>query len=139
MQTFLLAAEHAGLGCCPISVIRNHLPAVVEILSLPERVFPVAGICLGCPASAGHVSMRLPPEVTRHVDDYAADDLADAVDAYDRRRAERAPTPREKQRAPERFGYAEFYGWSEDKSRQVHADEGSEFGAMVRSRGFTLD
>jgi hypothetical protein len=47
--------------------------------------------------------------------------------------------PREKQRAPERFGYVEFYGWSEDKSRQVHADEGSEFGAMVRSRGFTLD
>src|SRR5439155_15911826 len=24
LQTFILAAETAGLGCCPISVIRNH-------------------------------------------------------------------------------------------------------------------
>jgi nitroreductase len=139
MQTFILAAEHAGLGCCPISVIRNHLTAVAEILGLPDRVIPVAGVCVGYPASAGHVSMRLPPEVTRHVDGYAADNLAGAIDAYDRRRAERAPTPREKQRAPERFGHVEFYGWSEDKCRQVHAGDGGEFGAMVRSRGFTLD
>src|SRR6267154_2578354 len=28
LQTFLLAAEIAGLGCCPISVIRNHADSV---------------------------------------------------------------------------------------------------------------
>ena len=28
LQTFILAAETAGLGCCPISVIRNHAAAV---------------------------------------------------------------------------------------------------------------
>ena len=42
LQTFILAAERVGLGCCPISVIRNHLSAVVQILSLPAGVIPVA-------------------------------------------------------------------------------------------------
>ena len=49
-----------GLGCCPISVIRNHADAVAEILGLPDKVFPVAGLCVGYPAAAGHISMRLP-------------------------------------------------------------------------------
>jgi nitroreductase len=139
MQTFILAAEEAGLGCCPISVIRNHLPEVTAILSLPEAVAPVAGLCVGYPAREGYVSMRLPPRTTRHVDAYDDGALGAAIDAYDRRRAERAPTPPEKQREPDRFGYADHYGWSEDKSRQAHAREGAAFGAMVRAHGFTLD
>ena len=139
MQTFILAAEHVGLGCCPISVIRNHLPRVREILSLPERVIPVAGLCVGYPASEGHISMRLPPRLTRHVDRYDDTDLARELHDYDHRREKVAPTPREKQRAPETFGYADFYGWSEDKCRQAVAGEGKKFGAMVRASGFSLD
>lgn len=61
MQTFILAAEAAKLGCCPISVIRNHLDRAAEILELPDLVFPVAGLCVGYPAVAGHVSLRLSP------------------------------------------------------------------------------
>jgi len=61
------------------------------------------------------------------------------VDAYDQRRAARHATPREKQRGAEIFGYADFYGWSEDKARQAAAREGSGFGAAVRAQGFTLD
>jgi FMN reductase [NAD(P)H] len=139
MQTFILAAEQVGLGCCPISVIRNHLTRVREILSLPERVIPVAGLCVGYPAGEGHVSMRLPPKLTRHVDRYDDADLARELNDYDHRRAKVAPTSREKQRAPEKFGYADFYGWSEDKCRQAVAGEGKEFGAMVRACGFSLD
>src|SRR5207244_7359334 len=66
MQTFILAAETAGLGCCPISVIRNHADAVAEILGLPDKIFPVAGLCVGYPAAAGHISMRLPLAATVH-------------------------------------------------------------------------
>src|SRR5882672_9223114 len=47
LQSFVLAAETAGLGCCPISGIRNYADAVAEILSLPDKVFPVAGLCVG--------------------------------------------------------------------------------------------
>src|SRR5271155_5034059 len=83
MQSFTLAAETAGLGCCPISVIRNHADRGAEILDLPDKVFPVAGLCVGYPAAAGHVSMRLPVEATVHVDHYDDRRLAEAVDPYD--------------------------------------------------------
>jgi FMN reductase [NAD(P)H] len=140
MQTFILAAEGAGLGCCPISVIRNHADAVAGILELPDKVFPVAGLCLGYPAAEGFVSMRLPLAVTLHTDRYDDSALAAGIDAYDRRRAARHAPPREQQRAPDTFGYADFYGWSEDKARQAAAQpEGQSFPSHLRTRGFTFD
>ncbi len=140
MQTFILAAETAGLGCCPISAVRNHADAVAEILELPDKVFPVAGLCVGYPAAEGFVSMRLPLAVTVHTDRYDETRLAEDVAAYDRRRAARHSPPREQQRAPDIFGYADFYGWSEDKSRQAAAQsEGQSFPAYLRSRGFSFD
>jgi nitroreductase len=139
LQTFILAAETAGLGCCPISVLRNHADAVAEILGLPDMVFPVAGLCVGYPAAAGHVSMRLPFEATVHIDHYDERQLAEAVDGYDRRRDARYSLPRDQQRSPEVFGYATFYGWSEDKARQAVQPEGQSFPAFLRRRGFSLD
>ena len=136
LQTFILAAETAGLGCCPISVIRNHADAVAEILGLPDKVFPVAGLCVGYPAAAGHVSMRLPLEATVHIDHYDDRRLAEAVDAYDRRRDARYSLPREQQRSPDVFGYASFYGWSEDKARQAAQPEGQSFPTFLRSARF---
>jgi hypothetical protein len=48
--------------------------------------------------------------------------------------------PRAKARAPETFGHASFYGWSEDKARQAAAEpEGQTFPAYLRARGFTFD
>lgn len=139
LQTFILAAETAGLGCCPISVIRNHAAAVGEILDLPDKVFPVAGLCVGYPAAAGYTSMRLPLEATVHLDGYDERRLAGAIDSYDRRRDARYSLPREQQRAPDVFGYASFYGWSEDKARHATQPEGQGFAAYLRRRGFTLD
>jgi FMN reductase [NAD(P)H] len=139
LQTFILAAETAGLGCCPISVIRNHAEAAAEILGLPDKVFPVAGLCVGYPAIAGHISMRLPLEVTVHTDHYDDRPLAEAIDAYDHRRDARYSLPREQQRSPEDFGYAPFYGWSEDKARQATQAEGQGFSRYLRARGFTFD
>ena len=138
LQTFVLAAETAGLGCCPISVIRNHPGAVAEILGLPDKVFPVAGLCVGYPAAAGHISMRLPLEVTLHLDRYEDVLLGEAVEAYDTRRDARYSIPRAQQRSPEIFGYASRYGWSEDKARQATQPEGQDFSPYLRARGFTM-
>lgn len=139
LQTFMIAAAQVGLGSCPVSVIRNRLDEVVRILGLPEAVVPVAGLTVGYPASEGHVSMRLPPTVTRSVDLYDDRNLPREVAAYDRRREERHPTPPAKQRDTGKFGTSDDYGWSEDKARQASAGEGAGFGRMVRARGFTLD
>ena len=139
LQIFILAAETAGLGCCPISVLRNHADAVADILVLPAKVFPVAGLCVGYPAAAGHVSMRLPLEASVHIDHYDDQRLAEAVDAYDRRRDARYSLPREQQRSPDVFGYASFYGWSEDKARHATQPEGESFPTFLRTCGFSLD
>ena len=139
LQTFILAAETAGLGCCAISAIRNHPDAVAETLDLPERVFPVAGLCVGYPAAAGHISMRLPLEVTLHKDRYNDSRLDEAVAAYDLRRDARYSIPREQQRLTEIFGYASRYGWSEDKARQATRPEGQDFPAYLRAGGFTME
>ena len=139
MQTFILAAESAGLGCCPISVIRNKIDEVAAILGLPDQVFPVAGLCVGYPARAGFVSLRLPRTVTLHRDVYDDGALADAVDDYDRRRDAIHSIPKEQQRSPDEFGVADFYGWSEDKARQAAKPEGAAFPVYLRKHGFTLD
>jgi FMN reductase [NAD(P)H] len=138
LQTCTLAAETLGLGTCPISVLRNRIAEVAEILELPDKVFAVAGLCLGWPAAQGFISMRLPPEATVHIDRYDDSGLEQAVDGYDRRRDARHSI-KDRQRDPERFGLAEFYGWSEDKVRQAATPEGTGFATWLKEHGFTLD
>jgi FMN reductase [NAD(P)H] len=138
LQSCVLAAETLGLGTCPISVLRNRIAEVAEIIGLPDKVFPVAGLCLGYPAQSGFVSMRLPLAATVHVDCYDDTGLAEAVESYDRRRDARHSIA-DRQRAPERFGTASFYGWSEDKARQAITAEGAGFATWLKAHGFTLD
>ncbi|HZD88670.1 MAG TPA: nitroreductase family protein [Pseudolabrys sp.] len=137
LATFMRAAEAVGLGCCPISMIRNHAPAVSELAGLPEKVVPIAGMTLGWPAEEGALSPRLPLSVTVHEDRFDEDGLTGKIDAYDKRRA--ALRPYRRQRDPARFGEAAFYGWSEDKARQYAVPQRADFGAYVRKQGFCLD
>src|SRR5436190_23355767 len=46
LATCIRAAEAVGLGCCPISVIRDHAAAISGMLGLPDRVIPVSGMCV---------------------------------------------------------------------------------------------
>ncbi|HZK88683.1 MAG TPA: nitroreductase family protein [Stellaceae bacterium] len=137
LQTCILAAEALGLGACPISVLRNHIAAVGEILALPDKVFPVAGLCLGYPAQPGFISMRLPPDAIVHRDRYDDSGVIDAVSGYDRRRDARHSL-KDRQKSAEIFGTAEFYGWSEDKARQATTPEGAGFAGWLRAHGFDL-
>ena len=137
LMNFIRAAEAAGLGCCPISVIRDHAAKISELLELPDKVIPVAGMCVGWPMEESGISARLPLSLTVHEDRFNDDDLAGQVDGYDRRR--HAIWPYRKQRDEARFGRAEFYGWSEDKARQYAVPQRSDFGAFVRGKGFKLD
>ena len=137
LATFLRAAAAVGLGYCPISAIRDHASAVSEMLALPPRVIPIAGLCVGWPAEAGSITPRLGLEVTLHQDRYAAEDVMRHIEAYDRRREAQRPYAR--QRSPERWGRATVYGWSEDKARQYAEPLRGDFGAFVRAKGFRLD
>ncbi len=125
LASFITAAEAAGLGCCPISAVRNHCEAVNELLALPDHVFPVAGMCVGYPDKAGRVNQRLPLEVTTHVDAFDESGLEAHIDAYDRRRAAAMPE-------------SERYFWSEAKAKQYSAPQRTDFGAYIRNKGFNL-
>jgi nitroreductase len=137
LATFLRAAAAVGLGTCPISAIRDHPQTVSDLLHLPDRVIPVAGLCVGWPAQAGEITPRLSLSTTVIENGYGGRDTAGEVDAYDRRRAKLRPYRR--QRRPDRWGEASFYGWSEDKARQYAEPTRTDFGAFVRGKGFCLD
>ena len=137
MASFVHAAEAVGLGCCPISHVRNHADRVAAILGLPQWVFPFAGLCVGYPARGNRITPRLPLAVTLHADRYDEAQLQENIAQYDARR--NAVQPYARQRDPERFGTAPSYGWSADKARQYAVMERERFGAFVREQGFKLD
>jgi nitroreductase/FMN reductase [NAD(P)H] len=137
LATFMRAAEAVGLGCCPISAIRDHPQTVSDLLRLPSRVIPVAGLCVGWPAAAGEITPRLSLCTTVVENGYGERNLAAEIDAYDRRRAQLRPYRR--QRNVDRWGEARCYGWSEDKARQYAEPTRGDFGAFVRRKGFRLD
>ncbi len=135
LSAFVLAAEAAGIGCCPISVIRNHAAEVSDLLGLPDHVFPVAGLGFGWPAAPSYVSLRLPLSATVHRNRFT-DCTREVVDGYDRRR--NSVFPYRVQRNVARFGTSPTYGWSEDKARQYGEPERADFGEFVNARGFKL-
>ncbi len=137
LGAFVTAAEATGLGCCPISAVRNEARAVSELLHLPAHVFPLAGLAIGYPEHRPTRAKRLPLNVTCHTDRYREDDLQAAVRAYDVDRAKVQPYA--EQLFPESYGEKEVYGWSDDKARQYSVPERADFGAYVRARGFKLD
>ncbi len=136
LSAFVVAAEAVGLGCCPISVIRNHAEEVSGLLGLPDHVFPVAGLGVGWPATPAFVSARLPLGLTVHRDRYT-EATEPAVRAYDQRR--NGIFPYRSQRNVARFGTSPDYGWSEEKARHYASPERADFGAYVKRRGFKLE
>lgn len=139
MQTMVCAAEIMGLGCCHISHVRDHVDTIADMLEIPAHVFPIAGLCLGYPAREGFISVRLAPSATVHVDRYDDSGLAGDIDGYDRRRDARYRIPPEKYKQTERFGTPGFYGWSEDKARQMAVDDRSTMRAYLEKAGFALE
>ena len=137
LATFMVAAEAAGLGCCPISTIRNRIAEVSEVLGLPDHVFPVAGMAVGHPApGATHISPRLPLAATVHTDRYDSATQEASICAYDERRKAYEAAYRAKAGvAPD----APHPTWSDAKTQMYARVQRDDFGAFVRKIGFSLD
>jgi len=138
MQTMIAAAEIIGLGSCPISHVRDHIDMVAQMLSIPDGVFPISGLCLGHPSQDGFISLRLSPAATVHTDRYDDSDLTAQLDAYDRRRDAVYSIPADKYKHTDRFGTPVFYGWSEDKARQMALNDGQTMRSYLTDKGFDL-
>jgi nitroreductase/FMN reductase [NAD(P)H] len=134
----MAAAEASGVGCCPISLIRDRITDVTRVLALPSGVYPVAGFCFGWPAREGEVSMRLPPSVVVHHEAYDDSRLEEDLAGYDQRRHRRQPIAEHKQRLVEKYGKSAEYTWSENAGRQLSVAERPSFRDFLLGRGFTL-
>lgn len=139
MQCFIMAADHLGLGTCPISYVRNRIDDLADILSLPEGVFPIAGLCVGYPDDPGYVSMRLPQSIVVHQDKYNDDDLEQNITDYDNRAHDRFALSPAKQRHTEKYGVLEKCTWSENVARQLSLPERQGFAEFLRKKKIYLD
>ena len=129
LMSFIHAAGALGLVGCPISLVRNMPFELAQILELPDRVFPVAGLCLGHPQRTCDVNPRLSLDATFRVDRFgtARDDAA--VDDFDRRylsakfTSGAASSPK---------------SWSEERVIQYSVPQRIDWGQFVRSKKFDL-
>jgi FMN reductase [NAD(P)H] len=129
----IMAAETLGLGTCPISYVRNHLPLIEDLFGLPEGVFPVAGLTLGFPAARNATSPRLPPSVVVHRESYDDSGLDDALPGYD------ALRPPGKPRCIDVHGpKPEGCRWSENVARQLSVPERANFRQWLATKDINL-
>ncbi|CAH1214565.1 FMN reductase [NAD(P)H] [Paenibacillus plantiphilus] len=82
MGNAIATAESLGLGIVPIGGARREPLALIELLGLPEYVFPVSGLVVGHPADASAKKHRLPQEAVWHKEKYNTE-LEGLINQYD--------------------------------------------------------
>lgn len=84
MGNTIAAAESLGLGTVCIGGIRKSPEEMIELLNLPEYVYPMVGLCVGYANEANmpEKKPRLPKEAVVHNEVYNRD-LQPHIDAYD--------------------------------------------------------
>ncbi|GGK20348.1 FMN reductase (NADPH) [Caldalkalibacillus thermarum] len=83
-QNAAVAAEAHGLGIVYIGGIRNNPDKVADLLGLPDKVYPVFGMCLGYPDQDPEVKPRLPQSCVYFENRYPdLHSLADELKQYD--------------------------------------------------------
>lgn len=79
----VIAAESMGLGIVPIGGVRRNPQTFVELLNLPEYVFPITGLVVGVPRAIPDQKPRLPLKATYHKEQYDAQVQKESIDEYD--------------------------------------------------------
>jgi nitroreductase len=145
-QNILLGAESLGLGGVMIGAVRNNPDPVCLLLEIPDKVFPLMGICLGYPDTRPMIKPRLLPELVIHRERYEDsrflelikkyDDLIKSTGLYDG--PNRKVAPIDNRDVPD-----SDYSWTEHSARRVASDNPAVTRAhmlsFLKSRGFGLE
>ena len=83
LATMIVAARSLGLGIVPIGGIRRNPQAMIDLLELPPRSFPVVGLSIGHVDQPACQKPRLPMQVFRHDERYHTEGIPEAIAAYD--------------------------------------------------------
>jgi nitroreductase len=145
-QNILVAAESSGLGVCMIGGIRNNPDGVCELLKLPQKVFPLMGICLGYPDQEGMVKPRMLSEMVVHHEEYNDNNFESLLAEYDKiiQATGLYRGPNRKVASPDgREIPDDFYSWSEHSSRRAASKDLKALRAHLKEfldkRGFNFD
>jgi nitroreductase len=121
-QNILVASEASGLGVCMIGGIRNNPDKVSELLKLPDKVFPLMGICLGWPDQEPILKPRLPSQAVIHQEEYTDSDLLRLIGQYDAEIRATGLYAGDRRKVPSPDGRQipeEEYSWMEHTSRRL--------------------
>ena len=72
MGQAIIVAESFGLGTVAIGGVRRATDDIIQLLALPQYVFPISGLCIGYPDEDEQppVKPRLPQETVIHTNTY---------------------------------------------------------------------
>ncbi len=121
-QNILVASESSGLGVCMIGGIRNNPDQVCELLKLPDKVFPLMGICLGWPDHEPMIKPRLPRELVVHCEEYDDRHLEKLLAEYDTEIKATGLYDGTRRKAPSSGGRDlpdDEYSWTEHTARRL--------------------
>jgi len=139
-QNILVASEGSGLGVCMIGGIRNSPDRVCELLKIPDKVFPLMGICLGWPDQDPIIKPRLLDGLVIHHNEYNRSDPDRLIAEYDSimKAIGLYKGPRRKVPSPDgRDIPDDDYSWSEHTSRRVASTDPKTLRAHMKK--FLLD
>jgi nitroreductase len=145
-ENILVAAEGSGLGGCMIGAIRNNPADVCTLLKLPEKVFPLVGLCLGYPDQEPMIKPRLMSQAVIHHEHYGESNLADLIKEYDRivKATGLYDGPSRKVVSPDSRAVSDDdYSWGEHIARRLASTDPRATRAHMRrfleSRGFGME
>jgi FMN reductase (NADPH) len=138
MQNATLAAESLGLGICYIGAIRNNPDQVVELLALPQLVFPISGMTIGWPAVDPRQRPRLPTSTVLHWDGYDSSGEEEALRQYDQAMIRTGIYKGRQVPVPQARGEMEDYSWREHCARRVSKPVRTSLSHTVKEQGFDL-
>lgn len=137
-QNAALAAESMGLGICYIGAIRNNPQEIIDLLALPELVFPISGMTIGWPAAEPFIRPRLPQEAILHWETYDMSAELDALQAYDQAMIDTGIYRGRQVPVPGVEGQVEAYGWLEHSARRVSQVARAGLRKILDRQGFSL-
>ncbi|MBP6346464.1 nitroreductase family protein [Neisseriaceae bacterium CLB008] len=125
-QNAVVAAESLGLAICPIGGLRSAAEELIDLLKLPEYVYPIVGLCIGKPSIDMRLKPRLPLRAVYFDNHYDSSHLPADLAAYE-------ATMTEFGEAREKFPWRQKLAYTYAKS----LDEKSP--ALLKKQGFLTD
>jgi len=128
-QNVLLAAESIGLGGVYIGGIRNDPQLLSDLLTLPDQVYPVFGMCLGYPSIDPEVKPRFPVTSILHQEKYQVTKLENVVAAYDTQMKDYYKSRSENNRLSD---------WSSQTAKAIQLKKREHMHDFLQGKGFLL-